>query len=245
MFDLTGKVALITGATGGIGKQIALKLHQQGAVLALTDISLERLNALKDEIGERVCIYSCDLCDSQSLDNLVKDVINDFGKIDILVNNAGITKDGLSMRMDDEQWQKVLDINLTAGFRLIRSALPYMIRQKQGRIINMASIVGVVGNPGQANYCASKAGLIAMSKAIAQEVAGRGITINCIAPGFIATPMTDVLPQTVKDSLLSRIPMKKLGTPEDIANGVLFLASKEAGYITGQTLHINGGMVMI
>ena len=245
MFDLTGKVALITGATGGIGTQIAKKMYAQGAILALTDMNLDKLKALQSELGDRVFVYSANLTDSDSLKELVKNVEKDCGKIDILVNNAGITKDGLSMRMTDEQWQQVLDINLTAGFKLARAVIPGMMKRRFGRIISMASIVGVMGNAGQANYSASKAGLIAMSKCMAQELASRGITLNCVAPGFIKTPMTDALTDEVKAQLLKEVPMGRLGTAEDIANTVVFLASDEAAYITGQTIHVNGGMAMI
>ncbi len=245
MLDFTGKTALITGATGGIGRQIAKKLHAQGATLALTDMNLDTLNAFKAELGDRVYVYSANLTDVDSLNALVKTAEADMGKIDILVNNAGITKDGLSMRMTDDQWQKVLDINLTAGFRLARAVMPGMMKRRFGRIIGMASVVGVMGNVGQANYAASKGALIAMSKCMGQELASRGITVNCVAPGFIKTPMTDVLPEEAKEALLKRIPMARLGSAEDIANAVVFLASDEASYITGQTLHVNGGMVMI
>jgi 3-oxoacyl-[acyl-carrier protein] reductase len=245
MLDFTGKTALITGATGGIGRQIAKKMHAQGATLALTDMNLDTLKAFQAELGDRVYVYSANLTDVNSLNDLVKKAEADMGKIDILVNNAGITKDGLSMRMSDEQWQMVLDINLTAGFRLARAVMPGMMKRRFGRIIGMASVVGVMGNVGQANYSASKGALIAMSKCMGQELASRGVTVNCVAPGFIKTPMTDVLPEEAKEALLKRIPMARLGSAEDIANAVLFLASDEASYITGQTIHVNGGMVMI
>lgn len=245
MLDFTGKTALITGATGGIGREITKKLHAQGATLALTDMSADRLKAFQEELGARVFIYTANLTDTESLNALAKQAEADMGKIDILVNNAGITKDGLSMRMTDEQWQQVLDINLTAGFRLARAVLPGMMKRRYGRIVGMASVVGVMGNAGQANYSASKAGLIAMSKCMAQEVASRGITVNCVAPGFIKTAMTDALPDEAKQKLLKTIPQARLGMPEDIAHAVIFLASDEASYITGQTLHVNGGMVMI
>ena len=245
MLDFTSKTALITGATGGIGREIAKKLHAQGATLALTDMNLDTLKAFQAELGERVFVYSANLTDSESLKELVAQVEKDMGKIDILVNNAGITQDGLCMRMTDEQWQKVLDINLTAGFKLSRAVIPGMMKRRYGRIVNMASIVGVFGNAGQANYAASKGGLIAMTKCMAQELAARGITLNCVAPGFIKTPMTDVLPQEAKDALAKKIPMGRLGLAEDIANTVAFLASEEASYITGQTIHVNGGMSMV
>lgn len=245
MLDFTSKTALITGATGGIGREIAKKLHAQGATLALTDMNLDTLKSFQQELGERVFVYSANLTDSDSLKALVTQAEKDMGKIDILVNNAGITQDGLCMRMTDEQWQKVLDINLTAGFKLSRSVIPGMMKRRYGRIVNMASIVGVFGNAGQANYAASKGGLIAMTKCMAQELAARGITLNCVAPGFIKTPMTDVLPEEAKEALAKKIPMGRLGLAEDIANTVAFLASEEASYITGQTLHVNGGMSMV
>lgn len=245
MLDLTGKTALITGATGGIGRAIAKKMHGQGATLALTDMNMDTLKAFQSELGERVYVYSANLTDSESLNALVKAVEADMGKIDILVNNAGITKDGLAMRMTDEQWQAVLDINLTAGFKLARAVMPGMMKRRFGRIIGMASIVGVMGNAGQANYAASKGGLISMTKCIAQELATRGVTANCIAPGFIKTAMTDALSDDVRAQLLKEVPMGRLGTADDIANVCVFLASDEAGYITGQTININGGMAMI
>ena len=245
MFELTGKTALITGATGGIGRQIAKKMHAQGATLALTDMNLDTLKAFQAELGDRVFVYSANLTDSESLNLLVKQAQADMGRIDILVNNAGITKDGLAMRMTDDQWQAVLNINLTAGFKLARAVIPGMMKNRFGRVISMASIVGVTGNAGQANYSASKAGLIAMSKCMAQELASRGITFNSVAPGFIKTPMTDALSEEVRAQLLKEVPMGRLGTAEDIANTVVFLASDEASYITGQTIHVNGGMAMI
>ncbi len=245
MFELTGKTALITGATGGIGRQIAKKMHAQGATLALTDMNLDTLKAFQAELGDRVFVYSANLTDSESLNQLVKQAQADMGRIDILVNNAGITKDGLAMRMTDDQWQAVLNINLTAGFKLARAVIPGMMKNRFGRVISMASIVGVTGNAGQANYSASKAGLIAMSKCMAQELASRGITFNSVAPGFIKTPMTDALSEEVRAQLLKEVPMGRLGTAEDIANTVVFLASDEASYITGQTIHVNGGMAMI
>lgn len=245
MLDLTGKTALITGATGGIGRAIAKKMHAQGATLALTDMNMDTLKAFQAELGDRVFVYSANLTDSDSLNALVKQAEADMGKIDILVNNAGITKDGLAMRMTDAQWQAVLDINLTAGFKLARAVMPGMMKRRFGRIIGMASIVGVMGNAGQANYAASKGGLISMTKCIAQELATRGITANCIAPGFIKTAMTDALSEDVRAQLLKEVPMGRLGTAEDIANVCTFLASDEAGYITGQTINVNGGMAMI
>lgn len=244
MFDFTSKTALVTGATGGIGRQIVKKLHAAGATVALTDMNMDALKSLAEELKERVFIYEANLTDDQSILDLLKKAEADMGKIDILVNNAGITKDGLAMRMSDDQFQIVQNINLLAPFRLMRAAMMGMMKRRYGRIVNMASIVGVTGNPGQANYSASKAGLIAATKCVASEIASRGVTANCVAPGFIATPMTDVLSDDVKQALLNRIPMARLGLPEDIANAVLFLASDEAAYITGQTIHVNGGMAM-
>ena len=245
MFDLSGKTALLTGATGGIGRAIAKTLHAQGANLILTDINQEALEKFKAELGDRVAVFAGNITEEKDLKQLVKFGQEVFGNIDILINNAGITKDTLSMRMTDDMWDAVLKVNLTAGFRLTREVLPQMVKKRWGRIISMASIVGVIGNVGQANYAASKAGLIAMSKSIAGEVAGRGITANCIAPGFIATPMTENLPDNVKQAMLDRIPMKRMGTPQDIANVVAFLASEESSYITGQTINVNGGMLML
>ena len=245
MFDFKGKTVLLTGATGGIGREIAKRLHDLGATLALTDMNIDVLKAFQAELGENVFVYSANITDDEGLKELVKQAETDMGKIDILINNAGITKDGLSMRMTDEQCQKVLDINLTAALRLSRAVVAGMMKRRYGRIVNMASVVGVMGNAGQANYGASKGGLIAMSKCMAQELAGRGITIKCVAPGFIKTPMTDVLPESAKQALSQKIPMGRLGLPEDIANAVIFLASDEASYITGQTINVNGGMAMI
>ncbi len=245
MFDYTDKIVLLTGATGGIGRQIAKTLHTLGATLALADMKEETLQAFQEELKERVSIYPCNLSDPDAPTTLVKAVLQDFGRIDVLINNAGITRDTLAMRMTDDQWDMVLNINLSAGFKLIRAALPAMMKARFGRVVSLASIVGAIGNAGQANYAASKGGLMAMTKSIAQEVASRGITLNCIAPGFVQTPMTDALPDTVKEALFKRIPMGRFGTPQDIANTVAFLASTEAGYITGQTVHVNGGMVML
>jgi len=245
MLDLTGKTALITGATGGIGRAIAKTLHAQGATLALTDMNLETLSAFAKELGTGIFVYTTNLSEGNSITQLIKDVEKDLGHIDILINNAGITKDTLAMRMTDEQWDDVLCVNLSAGFKLARAVIPSMMKNRWGRIISMASIVGVIGNAGQANYAASKAGLIAMSKSMAAELAGRNITINCIAPGFIETPMTANLPDNVKQAMLDRIPAKRMGQPQDIANLVAFLASEEASYITGQTININGGMLML
>ena len=245
MFRLDGKIALITGAAGGLGHKIAHTLHDQGATLALTDMNAERLEALKQEIGSNVECFVANLTDAEAVKKLVSDVEEKMGRIDILVNNAGLTRDNLFMRMSDEDWQLVLDVNLSAGFKLARAAVRGMIKRRFGRIIGIASVVGVMGNAGQANYSASKAGMIAMNKCLAQEVGSRGVTVNSIAPGFIRTPMTDVLPDDVKAALLAKIPEAKLGEAQDIANVVAFLASDEAQYITGQTIHVNGGMAMI
>lgn len=245
MFNLDGKIALITGAAGGLGDKIARTLHAQGATLALTDMRAEPMEKLKAELGDRVEYFVANLTNSEDVNNLVKNVEERMGRIDILVNNAGLTRDNLFMRMSDEDWQLVLDVNLSAGFKLAKAAIRGMMKRRYGRIIGIASVVGVMGNPGQANYSASKAGMIAMNKCLAQEVGSRGVTVNSIAPGFIRTPMTDVLPDDVKAQLLSKIPEGKLGEAQDIANAVAFLASDEAQYITGQTLHVNGGMAMI
>ena len=243
--DFTGKCALVTGATGGIGRVIAKKLHDAGATVILTDMNQEKLDAYAAELTDRVFAFSCNLGDGADIDALVAKAEKAAGAIDILINNAGLTKDNLFMRMKDEDWDLVLKVNLTAGFRLARAAIRGMMKRRYGRIVSMASIVGVIGNPGQANYAASKAGMIAMTKCLAAEVASRGITANCVAPGFIKTPMTDALPEEAKEKLTRNIPMARLGLPEDVANAVVFLASDEASYITGQTIHVNGGMAMI
>ena len=245
MFRLDGKVALITGASGGLGDKIARTLHAQGATLALTDMRAERMEQLKAELGERVECFVANLSKAEEIANLIKEVEGKFGQIDILINNAGLTRDNLFMRMSDEEWQLVLDVNLTAGFKLAKAVIRGMLKRRYGRIVGIASVVGVMGNAGQANYSASKAGMIAMNKCLAQEVGSRGITVNSVAPGFIRTPMTDVLPEDVKEALLKKIPEAKLGEAQDIANAVAFLVSDEAQYITGQTLHVNGGMAMI
>ncbi len=245
MFRLDGKVALITGASGGLGDKIARTLHAQGATLALTDMRAERMEQLKAELGERVECFVANLSKAEEIANLIKEVEAKFGQIDILINNAGLTRDNLFMRMSDEEWQLVLDVNLTAGFKLAKAVVRGMMKRRYGRIVGIASVVGVMGNAGQANYSASKAGMIAMNKCLAQEVGSRGITVNSVAPGFIRTPMTDVLPEDVKAALLKKIPEAKLGEAQDIANAVAFLVSDEAQYITGQTLHVNGGMAMI
>ena len=245
MFDLTGRSALVTGASGGIGAAIARALHAQGAKVALSGTKVEALEALASELGERAFVTPANLSDTAATESLIKNAEAALGQVDILVNNAGLTRDGLAMRMKDEDWQLVLDVNLTAGFRLSRAVLRGLMKRRWGRIIGITSIVGVTGNPGQANYAASKAGMIGMSKALAAEGASRNITVNCVAPGFIATAMTDVLPDEQKQKLTAAVPAGRLGDPKDIAAGVVYLASEQAGYVTGQTLHINGGMAMI
>lgn len=245
MFNLTGKTALITGASGGIGAAIARALHEAGATVALSGTREAPLQALAADLGARAHVLPCNLSDAEAVEALPKAAIEAMGGLDILVNNAGITRDTLMMRMSDDQWSQVLDVNLTASMRLMRGSLRTMMKARWGRIVNISSIVGATGNPGQANYVAAKAGLVGLSKALAQEVASRGITVNCVAPGFIATPMTEVLSDAQHDSLTARIPAGRMGTPEEIAAGVLYLASPEAGYVTGAVLHINGGMAMI
>jgi 3-oxoacyl-[acyl-carrier protein] reductase len=245
MFDLSGKAALITGASGGIGGAIARALHAQGAVVTLSGTRADALEQLKGTLGERTHVIAARMDDAVDIERLAKEAEAAMGKIDILVNNAGITRDNISMRMKDEEWEKVLEVNLTGTFRLTRATMRGMMKRRAGRVINITSVVGVTGNPGQANYAAAKAGLIGMSKSLAQELASRGITVNCVAPGFIATPMTDVLTDDQKKAILGRVPASRLGTPEEIAAAVVFLASDEAAYVTGQTLHINGGMAMI
>ncbi len=245
MFDLSGRRALVTGASGGIGGAIARVFHARGASLALTDMRAEELAALADELGPDAHALPCDLTDADGPKELVKQCEADLGGVDIVINNAGLTRDGLAMRLKEEDWRVVLEVNLTAGFKLCQAVLRPMMKQRWGRIIGIASIVGVTGNPGQTNYAASKAGMIGYSKALAGEVASRGITVNCIAPGFIATPMTDVLDDNQRQALLASIPMGSLGSPDDVAAAAAFLASPEAAYITGQTLHVNGGMAMI
>jgi 3-oxoacyl-[acyl-carrier protein] reductase len=245
MFDLTGKKALVTGATGGIGASIARTLHAAGAEVAISGTRAEKLQDLAAELGERVHVLAANLSDRASVDHLAKDAVEAMGGVDILVNNAGITKDNLAMRMKDEDWDSVMQVNLESSFRLIKATMRGMMKSRWGRVVNITSVVGVTGNPGQANYCASKAGMIGMSKALAAELASRGITVNCVAPGFIATPMTDVLTDDQKAAITSGIPSGELGSPEDIASAVLYLASPEAKYVTGQTLHVNGGLAMI
>lgn len=245
MFDLSGKSALITGASGGIGGAIAHALHGAGATVALSGTREEALEGLASELGENAHITPANLSDAESLAALIGTAEEAMGAVDILINNAGLTRDMLSMRLTDEDWQSVLDVNLTAAFRLSRGVLRGMMKRRWGRIINITSVVGVTGNPGQANYAASKAGLIGMSKSMAQEVASRGITVNCVAPGMIVTAMTDVLSDDQKKRILEIVPAGRLGESEEIAAGTLYLASEEAAYVTGQTLHINGGMAMI
>ncbi len=247
MFDLTGKTALVTGASGGIGGAVAKALAERGAKVALSGTRVEALEKIAAEIGtDKVVIVPANLSDKASVEALAKTAEEKLGgRVDILVNNAGLTKDGLAMRMKDDDWQSVLDVNLTAAFILTRALLRNMMKNRWGRIISVASVVGVTGNPGQANYAASKAGLIGMSKSIGQEVASRNITVNCVAPGFIATAMTDALNDEQKAAINVKIPAGKMGSSEDVAAAVVFLASEEAGYMTGQTLHVNGGMAMI
>ena len=245
MFILTGKTALVTGASGGIGGAIAKALHAQGAVVGLNGRNIDALNTLASELKDRCHVLPGDLNTAEAVDALIKSADEKMGQIDILVNNAGLTKDGLFMRMKDEDWQLVHDVNLFAPFRLTRAAIRGMMKRRNGRVINITSVVGVTGNPGQANYCAAKAGMIGMTKSMAAEVANRGITLNCIAPGFIATPMTDALTDEQKAKIAATIPAGAMGTPEDVAAAVVYLASEEAKYMTGQTLHINGGMAMI
>ena len=246
MFDLTGKGALVTGASGGIGGDIARALHGAGATVGLSGTRVDALQALADELGSRAHVLPANLSDSAATDDLMKRAEAELdGGVAILVNNAGLTRDMLSMRLSDDDWARVIDVNLTATFRLTRAALRGMMRRRWGRIINIASIVGVVGNAGQANYAASKAGMIGMTKSIAQEVAARGITANCVAPGFIDTAMTEKLNDDQRTRLLAAVPAGRLGSGQDVAAGVVYLASEEASYVTGATLHINGGMAMI
>jgi 3-oxoacyl-[acyl-carrier protein] reductase len=245
LFDLTGRTALVTGASGGLGGAIARALHAQGAAVALSGTRRDALEALAAELKHRAHPIPCDLADSEAIKALVSDAEAALGSLDILVNNAGMTSDALSIRMKDADWESVLAINLSAAFRLSRAALKNMLKRRYGRIINMTSIVGVQGNSGQANYAAAKAGVIGMSKSLAAEVATRGITVNCIAPGFIDSPMTRALDQKQRDTIFASIPMARLGSDKEIGAAVVYLASSEAAYITGQTLHVNGGMAMI
>lgn len=245
MFDLTGKCALVTGASGGLGAVIARDLHAQGATVALSGTREDALNVVAAQLKDRVHVLPCNLSDMEAVDGLIKQAEEAMGQVDILVNNAGLNRDGLAMRMKDEDWDLVMDVNLKAAFKLSRNALRGMMKRRFGRIIGITSIVGVTGNPGQMNYAASKAGMIGMSKSLAQEVATRGITVNCVAPGFIETAMTDALPDAQKEALLTAVPAGKLGDPADISAAVVYLSSDEAAYMTGQTLHVNGGMAMI
>lgn len=247
MFSLTDKTALVTGATGGIGEAIARQFHAAGATVAISGRNTGKLDALKAELGERIHVLACDLADRQAVAKLVDDAVTAMQRLDILVNNAGLTKDNLFMVMKDEQWDDVIAVNLTSSFMLMRAASRHMMRNKTGfgRIINISSVSGVFGNPGQGNYAASKAGMIGMTKSLAREVAARGITANCIAPGFIKTPMTEALNDKQTEEISKMIPAQRFGGPEDIAAAALYLASIEGGYVTGQTLHINGGMAMI
>ncbi len=245
MFDLTGKKALVTGASGGIGGAIAKALYAQGATVALSGTRVDPLNALAAELGDRAYVTPCNLSDNEAVLALAGQASEAMGGLDILVNNAGITRDNIFMRMSDEEWQQVIDVNLSSTMRLMKSVMRPMMKQKHGRIINITSIVGVTGNAGQVNYAASKAGMIGMTKSYAQEIATRGITANCVAPGFIETAMTAELPDAVKEKMTGNIPAGRMGTPEEIASAVSYLASDEASYITGQTIHVNGGMAMI
>jgi 3-oxoacyl-[acyl-carrier protein] reductase len=245
MYDLNGKKALITGASGAIGCEIARFLHAQGADVAISGTRVEPLNQLAAELKDRCHVIPCNLNDPEDTNTLIERAEEAMGQVDILVNNAGLTKDGLMLRMKDEDWQTVMDVNLGATFRLSRAALRGMMKRRWGRIINITSVVGVTGNPGQTNYAASKAGMIGMAKSLAIEVASRGITVNCIAPGFIESPMTGALQDDQKNNILEKIPLGRMGTPSDIASAAVYLASPSADYVTGQTIHVNGGMAMI
>ncbi|MBO6791167.1 MAG: 3-oxoacyl-[acyl-carrier-protein] reductase [Dinoroseobacter sp.] len=245
MFDLTGKNALVTGASGGIGADIARALHGAGAVVGLSGTRVYPLEALAAELGDRAHVLPCNLSDATAVEALPKDAVAAMGSVDVLVNNAGITRDNLFMRMSDEEWASVLEVNLTSTMRLCRGVLRGMMKARWGRIVNISSVVGATGNPGQGNYAASKAGMIGMSKSLAYEVASRGITVNAVAPGFIETAMTDKLNDDQKGKILTQIPAGRMGSPTEIAGAVLYLASPEAGYVTGATLHVNGGMAML
>jgi 3-oxoacyl-[acyl-carrier protein] reductase len=249
LFDLTGMTALVTGAAGGIGSAISHALARQGARLALSGTNPSKLRSFREELndtyGHDHVEITCDLSNTEQVEHLVPAAVDTLGKVDILVNNAGITRDNLAMRMKDEEWDAVMRVNLEAAFRLMRASCKPMMKARFGRIITITSVVGATGNPGQINYAAAKGGLVAMSKSLAQELASRNITVNCVAPGFIRTAMTEVLPDAQKDALNARIPMGRMGEGEDIGAAVAYLASKEAGYVTGQTLHVNGGMAMI
>jgi len=245
MFDLTGKNALITGASGGIGANIARAMHAQGATVGLSGTRTEPLEGLKAELGDRAHVLPCNLSEMESVDALPKDAAAAMGSVDILVNNAGITRDNLFMRMSEDEWSAVLNVNLTATFKLCKGVMRGMMKARWGRIVNISSVVGATGNPGQANYAASKAGMIGMSKSLAYEVASRGITVNAVAPGFIATAMTDRLTDDQKSGIMGQIPAGRMGDPADIAAAVVYLSSPEAAYVTGSTLHVNGGMAML
>ncbi len=245
MFDLTGKSALVTGASGGIGAQVARALHGRGAKVALSGTRVEPLQALADELGDGAFVCPANLSDAASVEALPKAAVEAMGSLDILVNNAGITRDNLFMRMSDDEFESVLDVNLGSSFRLMRGVLRGMMKARWGRIVSVTSVVGAIGNPGQGNYAASKAGLVGMSKSLAYEVASRGITVNCVAPGFIATPMTEKLTEDQKTAIFAKIPAGRMGTPEEIAAAVVYLASPEASYTTGAVLHVNGGMAMV
>jgi 3-oxoacyl-[acyl-carrier protein] reductase len=245
MFDLTGRKALVTGASGGIGEAVARQLHAQGATVGLHGTRVERLEALAGEFGQRVHVFPANLTDRSEVKALGQKAESEMQGVDILVNNAGITRDGLFVRMSDEDWDAVLEVNLGAAFRLARELVHPMMRRRFGRIINITSVVGVTGNPGQANYCASKAGMIGFTKSLAQEIATRNVTVNCVAPGFVESAMTGKLNERQKEAIMSMIPMKRMGSGADIAAAVVYLASDEAAYVTGQTIHVNGGMVMI
>jgi 3-oxoacyl-[acyl-carrier protein] reductase len=245
VFNIRGKCALVTGASGGIGRIIAQQLKAQGAVVGLSGTRIEALNVLAEELGDGAHVLPANLSSSEEVDQLISDATAAIGSIDILVNNAGLTRDNLAMRMKHDDWQLVLDVNLTSSFRLSKACLRGMMKARWGRIINITSVVGVIGNAGQANYAASKAGMIGMSKSLAQEVASRGITVNCIAPGFIATPMINDLTNEQRSEIMGAIPTGRMGTPEDIASAVVYLSSDEAAYVTGQTMHVNGGLAMI
>lgn len=245
MFDLTGKTALVTGASGGIGGAIAKTLHAAGANVGLSGTRTEPLEALAAELGDRAHVLPCNLGDAEAVTALPKQAAEAMGGLDILVNNAGITRDNLFMRMSDEEWQSVIDVNLTSTFRLCKGVLRGMMKARWGRIVNISSVVGATGNPGQGNYAAAKAGMVGMTKSLAYEVATRGITVNAVAPGFIETAMTDKLTDDQKSAILTQIPSGRMGTPDEIASAVLYLSSAEAGYVTGTTLHVNGGMAML
>lgn len=245
MFDLNGKAALVTGASGGIGGEIAKALHSAGAIVGLSGTRVEPLQALADDLGERAHVLPCNLGDADAVEALPKEAIAAMGSLDILVNNAGITRDQIFMRMSDEDWAKVIEVNLTSTMRLCRAVMRPMMKARWGRIVNISSVVGATGNPGQVNYAASKAGMVGMTKSIAYEVASRGITANCVAPGFITTAMTEKLTDDQKDAILKQVPTGRMGDPKEIGAAVLYLASPEAGYVTGTTLHVNGGMAML